>query len=151
MRQVPKWVTIGPDGGFYIDPDLAYPAILKSMAESARRELQAIDPKADDAATKERIKRLEHVAKADTEADAYLLEIAYQCAKLKVQELFTDTEHDPRPNGGFIIHVVSGSGRKSRWANAKVSPGRAGRDMNAATKGLHAKQLYGRIASKLSA
>lgn len=119
MRQLPKWITRRDDGAFVVDPDIAYPLILKEMGVN------------------------------DGEADQYWIECAYQCAKLKVQELVTGTELDPRPKLGFVIIIDSSGGRKDRWALSKFKPGVAGRDVNAATKGLHAKAHYRRIQARL--
>lgn len=119
MVQLPKWLTRRKDGAFVVDPNIAYPLILKEL----------------------KVK--------DGEVDQYWIECAYQCAKLKVQELITDTELDPRPDAGFVIIIDSGGDRKERWALRNFKPGSPGRDVNAATKGLQAKAHYRRIHARI--
>jgi len=119
MKTLPKWLSRRADGAFVIDPDIAYPLILKELGVN------------------------------DGDLDQYWIECAYQAAKLATQDLVTGTELDPRPKLGFVIVIDSAGGRKDRWALKNHKPGKPGRDVNAATKGLQAKQHYTRIAGRL--
>ncbi len=115
MASLPKWLTRQKDGSFLVDPDVVYPEIFKAL----------------------------NVKKEDV--DQHWIEVAYQCAKMKVQDLITGTELDPRPNNGFVIVIDGAADRKNRWALANHRPGVPGRDANSATRGLQAKGHYRRI------
>lgn len=121
MAKLPKWLSQRADGAFVIDPDIAYPIMLRAMGVN------------------------------EADADQYWIECAYQCSKMEVQNLITGTELDPRPKMGFVIVIDSSGGRKDRWALRNFKPGKPGCDINAATKGLQAKQHYARIAARLRA
>src|SRR5262249_54319724 len=101
-----------------IDPHAAYPKIL---------ELLGVDGK-------------------ETPIDQYWLEVAFQCAKMAVQEAIEDTEHDPRAwrePRSLVIHVVSA---KDDWALAKFPKGKG---IDPASKGREAKVHYDRIRRRL--
>lgn len=112
MPSFPTWLKKRDDGAFVVDPDIAYPNVFGVMGVN------------------------------EADLTQYHVECAYQCAKLAVQDLITGTDQDPRPEMGFIIIIDSSAGRKDRWALAGFAPGKPGADMNAATKGQKAKQLY---------
>ena len=83
---LPAWLSRRDNGVFVIDPDIAYPAILKRLGVKTG------------------------------DYDQYWLETAYQCAKLAAQELILGTELDPRPAATLVLIIDSGGGRKERWA-----------------------------------
>lgn len=122
MRRLPDWIDRGPDGAFYIDPDVIYPKIIKLLA----------------------IK--------DGFLDQYWMEVVYQCARLAVEELIAGTELDPRPRQGFVIKIMGGTGRKSRWAHKHYPRGR-GLEAAVAVRSKHepseAKRHFWRIAREL--
>jgi hypothetical protein len=118
MKTLPPWLSRRDDGVFEIDPDLAYPAILKALGIR------------------------------DSEIDQYWLEVAYQCAKLHVQELVSGSELDPRPKMALQIHILSHGARKDRWALRKH---KAGRGARRASEGREAKVHYPRIRNLLGA
>jgi hypothetical protein len=64
MKGLPKWLTPSK-GGYVIDPDIAYPAILDALGVDAK------------------------------DVDQYWLEVAYQVAKLHAQESVLKAGHDP--------------------------------------------------------
>lgn len=94
MKKFPAWLTRREDGVFVIDPDIAYPTILKAL----------------------RIK--------DDQLDQYWLEVAYQSAKLFTQDLIAGTEYDPRPERHLTMHILGGSARKKQWGLANYKAGR---------------------------
>ena len=142
MASLPKWLTIREDGAFVINQDMVYPKIIDLIIGAAQREIKTIDPKTKDAQDVQRIALLHGVITAAKDGpDQYLVECAYQCAKLAVQDLITGTELDPRPKKGFIM-IMDHGGDKNRWALANLKPGAPGRDVNAATKGLQAKKIW---------
>ena len=112
MPSLPTWLTINDAGVFIVDPDIAYPLALAAMGVS------------------------------EDDATQFDIECAYQCVKMKVQDIVTGTALDPRPDRGFVIIIEASGSRKDRWRLASFKPGTPGRDVNAATKGLKAKQLY---------
>jgi len=56
-EKLPKWLTVRPDGVAVVDPDKAYPIVLKALGV------------------------------ADKDVDQYYVETAYQCAKMAAQDL----------------------------------------------------------------
>lgn len=119
------WLTRGPDGMLYIDPDIAYPAMLKALG---------VEPE---------------------DIDQYWLEVCYQCVKLETDRIALERGFHPRQTGiGLSRTIMSEGGRKQRWAiknypdrHADVWPGtntpRSGVDR--ATNGKEAREHYKRI------
>jgi len=93
-RKLPSWLTAGPAGTFYVDPDIAYPRILTLLGVK------------------------------DGQINQYWLEVALQCAKLGVDEVVRGTELDPRPGRVITIMITGGAGRKARWAAKNHARGR---------------------------
>ncbi len=92
--QLPPWIAQRSKGVFAIDPDIAYPAVLRLL-----------DVKQKD-------------------YDQYWIEAAYQCVKLAAQDLIYGTELDPRPAKALVLIIESGEGRKERWALSRFRRGR---------------------------
>lgn len=115
MAELPKWLTRRDDGVMVIDPDIAYPAVLTALGVK------------------------------DGDLDQYWIEVAYQCAKMRVQDLVEGTEYDPRPNRALTIHVQAHGGRKDRWALTQYPPGRGA---ELATKGRAARQHYALLRAR---
>lgn len=93
-RKLPSWLTVGPKGAFYVDPDIAYPHILKLIGVK------------------------------DGQVNQYWMEVALQCAKLAVEEIVRGTDLDPRPARVITIMITAAAGRKDRWATKKFPHGR---------------------------
>ncbi|HXF88143.1 MAG TPA: hypothetical protein VNK48_07320 [Xanthobacteraceae bacterium] len=110
MANLPPWLTRREDGVFVVDPDLAYPAIFSSLGL------------------------------AEDDIDQYWIEVAYQCAKLHVQNIWRALE--PNASLPLQIHILAGGGRKERWA---LKEHRVGRGTTAATQGGEARAHYARI------
>lgn len=72
--------------------------------------------------------------------DQYWLEVAFQCVKLKVQELAAGAGHDATKP--VVIHIDGGAENKKTWALVNHPPGRGA---VVATKGREAKAHYERI------
>jgi len=85
-KTLPKWLTRAEDGAFVIDPNIAYPEILKALGV------------------------------ADKDVTQYWIECAFQCAKIAVQDLVTGTELDPRPARALVIVIAGDVDRKEKWA-----------------------------------
>lgn len=110
--KIPPWVTYeAKTGVFTIDPDVAYPEILRVLG-------------------------------FDKKIDQYSLEVAYQVAKMKTQDLAASLGHDLTKQA-IVIHIdPQSTADKKRWALASHPRGRG---PEAATKGLEAKAHYARI------
>lgn len=123
-HKLPKWLTVRKNGVVVVDPDIAYPLILKELGV------------------------------AEKDVDQYWIEVAYQCAKMATQDLIFDSEYDPRPKNhgdkgsALVILIEAGGDRKDRWALKKFP---VGKGIMVATKGLEAKGHYARIAKALAA
>jgi hypothetical protein len=85
-KTLPKWLSRAEDGSFIIDPNIAYPEILKHLGVDAK------------------------------DVNQYWIESAFQCAKIAVQELVYGTELDPRPARALVIVVSGDVDRKEKWA-----------------------------------
>jgi len=106
----PNWLSKDTHGAFVVDADKAYPVILSAMGASVGNP------------------------------DQYQLECAYQCAKLKIQDLITGTADDPRPANPLVIVVDCTN--KIMW---KHSSHAVGKGKTAATEGGEARQVYANI------
>jgi hypothetical protein len=113
MTALPKWVTHRKDGVFVVDPDIAYPAVLKALGLGGK-------------------------------PDQYQLETAYQCVKMKVQELAEAAGHDPKKP--LIIHIAGGGTAKKSWA---LSAHPRGRGSEAATQGREARVHFERVRGQI--
>jgi hypothetical protein len=116
--RLPKWASVNQEKRYIdIDPDVAYPVILGALGI------------------------------AEAQYDQYWLEVAYQCAKMKVQSVVEGSELDPRSRSEdprpLVINVLS---RKDRWALTDFTPGRG---IDAATKGREARAYYERISNRI--
>src|SRR5262245_39615790 len=81
-----------------------------------------------------------------TQPDQYAVEAAYQCCKLKVQDIVATLDDDPRKTGGVLAIVIE-SKDKRRWSLESYPPGKG---PDAATKGREARALiYPQIESAL--
>lgn len=80
----------------------------------------------------------------DLPKDQYGLEVAYQCAKLKVHEIVADRDDDPRKHGKALVISIA-SRDKEQWRLVNFPEGRG---WHAATKGREARQHYARIRSR---
>jgi hypothetical protein len=94
MNKLPKWMSRNKSGAFIVDPDLAYPAILKALGVEEK------------------------------DFDQYWIETAYQCAKLAVNDAVAGTDMDPRPEKPLVILIQSLGDRKERWALRNFKTGR---------------------------
>lgn len=74
--------------------------------------------------------------------DQYGLEVVYQCAKMKVQELVAASGGDPRDGGRALVIVMDPGKDKSKWA---LSGAPAGKGAAAATQGREARVHFERI------
>ena len=121
-RKLPSWLTVGPRGTFYVDPDIAYPRILSLLKVQ------------------------------DGQLNQYWLEVALQCAKLAVQEIVQGTELDPRPLRVITVSIQGGAGRKARWAAKNHVKGRgelAATGTRSRHEPSEAKRHFWRIAREL--
>lgn len=79
--------------------------------------------------------------------DQYSLEVAYQCIKLKVQEIVAGLPDDPRAKGKALVISIE-SKDKAKWKQANHPKGRGPAP---ATKGREARQHYERLRYRLAA
>lgn len=78
--------------------------------------------------------------------DQYALETAYQCLKLKVQDIAETFDDDPRKKGG-VLAICFQSKDKTRWSFESHPEGKG---WFAATKGREARNVtYPQIKDKL--
>lgn len=82
----------------------------------------------------------------DLKHDQYALEVAYQCIKMKVQELVAASGSDPRDSGKPLIIFMESGKDKEKWAQRNAS---AGRGPAVATKGREARTHYERIRNHI--
>lgn len=74
---LPVWLKKNEKGVFEVNPDIAYPEVMKALG---------IDPK---------------------KLDQYLMEVVYQCTKLEVMRIVKIEEIDPRPDKVLVIDIKS--------------------------------------------
>lgn len=82
----------------------------------------------------------------DLKHDQYGLEVAYQCIKMKVQELVAASGSDPRDKGRSLVILMEAGGDKERWA-LRNAP--AGKGAAAATQGREARVHFDRIRGRI--
>lgn len=146
-RTLPPWMTVSPDGAIIVDPDLAYPSVIKKIVASAKAEIAATTTRSPD--QRKRHDLLTYIVKAgeDGGADQYLLETALQCIKQHVRALVEGTEYDTRSRGMAITIKISGAGgRKDRWSLRGHAKGRGA---VAAARGRESLTHYQKISALL--
>lgn len=114
---LPAWLTKDEKGVFHVDIDVAYPLILGKLGVK------------------------------EDKYDQYWVEVAYQCAKLSVQDIVANTEHDPRPDKSLLINMTYPEGDKDRWALASYPPGKG---VIAATRGREAIDHYAKLQGRMT-
>lgn len=127
--QLPNWLTVSPKGVMVVDIDKAYPAVLGALGV------------------------------ADGEVNDYWKEVAFQCAKMAVQDIVSGTElapyakqtaaqiaagEPPQLERCLVIDMQYGAS-KDRWALKEPN----GKDVQRATKGREARVHYERIRRRL--
>ena len=76
----------------------------------------------------------------------FWLEVVYQCTKLETQRLVMAAGLDPRPDGGFVIHIRADGDRKKRWAQENPT----GMAVTRATRGGEARVCYALLRSEFT-
>lgn len=146
MSKFPAWLTRDPDkGAFIVDSHAAYPLAIAAIVKQHNDAADQLDAAAD----KDKSAKVKPLSRMNAEElDQYMLECAYQCIKMTVQELVEESDEDPRAEGKSLVIMFQSGEDKQKWAQASYP---AGRGADAATKGREARLFKAKVKGALLA